>query len=531
MPMKRIYGCLILLSLSMSGGCARNPNEYPILPRDAKAETYAVESRPFVIGVDTFQAEYGTITVPENRSKKTSRLIHLPFLRIHSPSSRPIEPVFGLAGGPGSSNMYWDWTKARTLLPEHDFILVGYRGVDGSVRLDCPEVTEVVRKNDSPLSDETIEQLGHAFTSAAQRLQGSGIDLDGYTMLETIEDNESVCRALGYSRINLLGESYGTRIAYLYALKYPERIFRSGLIAVNPPGGFVWEPETIDTQLRQYAALWSRDSLMRSRCADLYGAMQTVLTAMPQRWLFFPIDADKVKIATFGLLFQRSTAAMVFDAYVAAASGDYSGLALMSLAYDYIIPSLSTWGEPASKAVSADFDSSRNYLRDMKPPGLPLGSPMSAFMWGPLQYTRWPTHALPEEFRRTRRSDVQTLLLSGSVDFSTPAVLATHKLLPYLPNGKQIIFSECGHVNDMWQINPDNIRLILTTFYRTGIADVSKNRYVPMDFTVGWGFPKIAKVALAGALCLLFALVGLAVYLVRRHRRRSTLLPRPGKSI
>jgi pimeloyl-ACP methyl ester carboxylesterase len=520
--MKRTCSYILLLVLSSNCGCRSDHAEYPISPTGAKSESYVLASRQFAIGADTFRADYGTITVPENRSKKASRLIHLPFLRVHSSSSKPAEPVFGFAGGPGASNMYWDRAKARTLLPEHDFVLVGYRGMDGSVCLDCTEVTEVVRKSDSPLSSESIEKLGHAFTSAAQRLQNSGIDLDGYTILETIEDNESVCRALGYGRINLLGESYGTRIAYLYGLKYSERIFRSGLIAVNPPGGFVWEPETIDAQLRQYAALWSRDSLMRSRCPDLYGAMQTVLTGMAQRWLFFPISADKVKIATFGLLFHRSTAAMVFDAYVAAAGGDNSGLALMSLAYDYMIPSLSTWGEPAAKAVSADFDTSRNYLHDMTPPGLPLGSPMSAFMWGPLQYTRWPTHALPEEFRRARRSDVQTLLLSGSVDFSTPAVLATNNLLPFLPNGKQIIFSECGHVKDMWQTNPDNIGLILTTFYRTGVPDVSKNRYVSMDFAVSWGFPRIAKVALGGAICLLFAVVFLGVYLVRRHRRRST---------
>jgi pimeloyl-ACP methyl ester carboxylesterase len=368
-----------------------------------------------------------------------------------------------------------------------------------------------------------MKRIGQAFTCAAQRLQKDGVDLDGYTMLETIEDNESVCDALGYSKINLLGESYGTRIAYLYGLKHPERIRRSALIAVNPPGGFVWEPETIDGQLKYYAALWSRDSLARSRCPDLYAAMQAVLAAMPQRWLFIPISADKVRIATFGLLFHRNTAAMVFDAYVAAAEGDYSGLALMSLAYDYMVPSLSTWGEPASKAASADFDSSRNYLREMMPSGLPLGSPMSAFMWGPLQYSRWPTHMLPAEFRNARRSDVQTLLLGGSLDFSTPAVNATVGMLPFLPNGKQIILSEYGHVQDMWQVDPDNIRLILTTFYQTGIPDVSGNRHIPMNFAVSWGFPKIAKIAVGGISILLFALLLLTAYLVRRRRRRSAI--------
>jgi len=45
--------------------------------------------------------------------------------------------VFRLSGGPGLSNMRLGCPSA---LAAHDVILVGYRGVDGSVRLDAPEV-------------------------------------------------------------------------------------------------------------------------------------------------------------------------------------------------------------------------------------------------------------------------------------------------------------------------------------------------------------------------------------------------------
>ena len=34
-----------------------------------------------------------------------------------------------------------------------------------------------------------------------------GIDLDGYTMLEVVEDVEAVRRALGYEKINLFSDS------------------------------------------------------------------------------------------------------------------------------------------------------------------------------------------------------------------------------------------------------------------------------------------------------------------------------------
>ncbi len=68
---------------------------------------------------------------------------------------------------------------------------------------------------------------------------------------------------------------------------------------------------------------------------------------------------------------------------------------------------------------------------------MPLGSPMSTLLWGPLSYCRWPTQELPGEFRKPHQSDVETLLLSGSVDFSTPPEFATKELLPYLKNGRQ----------------------------------------------------------------------------------------------
>jgi hypothetical protein len=41
-----------------------------------------------------------------------------------------------LTGGPGHSNV--DFQFASRYTDDRDFVLVGYRGVDGSVRLDCP---------------------------------------------------------------------------------------------------------------------------------------------------------------------------------------------------------------------------------------------------------------------------------------------------------------------------------------------------------------------------------------------------------
>jgi pimeloyl-ACP methyl ester carboxylesterase len=502
--------------LMITSGCGGNSYTYPEPSLEKRNGATVTQTGTVKVGSTEYVADFGTITVSENRNKTTSRLINLPYIRVHSSSKNPREPIFVLNGGPGGSNMKWDWGVMWYLLPEHDIVAVGYRGVDGSSVLDCPEVTEVLKGNGDLLGEESLRTIGRAWSASAKRLTAQGVDLDGYTMLDVIEDNEAVRKALGYERINFISGSYGTRVAYLYGLKYPESINRSVMISVNPPGHFVWEPEMIDKQLKHYSVLWSRDSVMSLKSKDLYADMQNVLNSMPHKWFLFSIDPGKVKVVTFALLFHRKTAAMVFDAYVAAKQGDASGIALMSLAYNYVVPSMATWGDMATKAVSADFDPTRNYLTKMNEPDMPMGSPMNELLWGPLSYGRWLMQQLPDEFRQLRNSDVETLLLSGNLDFSTPAEYATNELLPYLKNGKQVILSECGHVGDVLNVNTENTKRMLTSFYSTGVVDTSMNSNKKMDFSVSWSFPTLAKVTV-GTLVVLgtAAAVGLAL-LVRK---------------
>jgi pimeloyl-ACP methyl ester carboxylesterase len=505
--MKQTKGLFILSVLLVSyTGCNKDNCKFPVPQPDARADSYVSKSGFFKIGSDKYRADFGTITVAENRNNPASGIVHLPFIRIHSDDDTPAEPIFGLSGGPGTSNMLWDWNKARIFLTEHDFVLVGYRGVDGSVILDCPEVTSAFKGKKDMLGDAAIRTIGRAWTKSAARLSAKGIDLNGFTMAECIEDNESVRKSLKYKRINLLSESYGTRIAYLYGLKHPEALFRSVLIGVNPPGHFAWKSEEIDTQLKQYDSLWFKDPVARLKSPDLYATMRRVLHKMPRRWLFVPVNPGKVRVVTHALLFNCKTAALVFDAYVDAENGDASGLALMSLAYDHVVPGLNTWGDLASKAVSADFDASGDYCEVPDTSLLPLGSPLTRLLWCPLKLNLWPVKQLSPEFRELRYSDVETLLLSGNLDFSTPAEFATNELLPFLHRGMQVIVSDCGHVNDLWYNKMENTSLLLTSFYGTGIPDTSKNEHINMDFKVKWGFADTAK-----TVCILLAVAGISL--------------------
>jgi pimeloyl-ACP methyl ester carboxylesterase len=143
------------------------------------------------------------------------------------------------------------------LIAGHDVVVVGYRGVDGSVKLDAPEVQRAMRGVDEDLlGPASRANFRRAIRQSAARLADEGVDLGGYTIPEVVEDLEEARMALGYERANLLSESYGTRVAQVYAAAHPDRVARSAMIGVNPPGRFVWEPAIIDQQLHHYAELY-----------------------------------------------------------------------------------------------------------------------------------------------------------------------------------------------------------------------------------------------------------------------------------
>ncbi|NIM18798.1 MAG: alpha/beta fold hydrolase [Candidatus Latescibacteria bacterium] len=463
-----------------------------------------------------FLADSGTIALPENRNDPSTRMIELPIIRIRATGNAVGVPVFWFGGGPGRSNLStfgFDYFIER-----HDHVMFGYRGVDGSISLDCPEVVRVLKRAKDVLTDETIADVGDAYEACAARLEQEGVDINGYTTFDVIGDAEAVRKALGYDKINIISESYGTRLAYLYGVKYPDRVHRSVMIGANPPGRLVWDPYQADELLRHYGKLWSEDLQASAKCPDLVNAVREVNENMPRHWLFLPIYPGNVKAAAFAVLSERKTAKIVFDAYCAAARGDPSGLWLASFAARYIFPEIVNWGDNASKAVSADFDPSRDYANEMIPEDAVMGAPLGRFLWGPGGH--WPIDPIPEEYRRLRRCDVETLILSGTLDFTTPAVNAQNDLLPYLPNGRQIVMAEFGHLTDIWTLQPSTTYRILTSFLETGVPDVSTLTYEPMDFEVRWGYPRIAKLIIAGVLLSVLIVAVLIWQMLRVVRRR-----------
>lgn len=466
-----------------------------------------------------YAADCGTLVVRENRSEPDSRLIALPVIRLRALGDSPTESIFWLAGGPGDSNLHSP--NPTGLVEDHDIVMVGYRGVDGSVVLECPEMAQAVTGvGDNLLSKVSIANFGDAMTQCAQRLQTEEVDLDGYSILEVVEDMEAARTALGYERVNLLSASYGTRVAMIYAWMYPDSLNRSIMISVNPPGHFVWEPDILDAQIAYDAKLCAQDPECSARTDDLAETMRNISHNMPKRWLLIPIDPGKVRFITPFLLFHRGTAAIVFDAYISAEEGDPSGLALMSLVYNFIAPSLTTWGEWAAIG-SIDYDPTRDWITDMNPSNSILGSPTSMMIGAAAQQSGgWPVAPMPDEFRSVQPTEVETLLVGGSIDYSTPSQFATVELLPALSNGEQVILSEFGHFSDVWGFQPEATRHLVTTFYDTGVVDDSLFIYQQMDFSVGlMSFPLLAKLLVIVIILISLLMIWLVWRIIRKVSR------------
>jgi pimeloyl-ACP methyl ester carboxylesterase len=153
-----------------------------------------------------FETDFLIFAVPENRNIENSRLIQLPIIRIKSKAKTPGDPVFTLAGGPGLPNITAN--PQLWMLENHDLVMVGFRGVDGSVILDCYEVVEYLKNTPgNPLSKDYLNGFGRAYSQSYKRMTDSGIDINGYNVVEVLDDIDQARQILGYEKINLFGIS------------------------------------------------------------------------------------------------------------------------------------------------------------------------------------------------------------------------------------------------------------------------------------------------------------------------------------
>jgi len=495
------------------------------VPQGAHAGQLTMHPCTYSTEKGAYRADCGTLVVPENRADPRSRLIALPVTRILARSSHPLAPIFHLNGGPGITNM--TFPQASRLVAQHDVVMVGYRGVDGSSVLNCPEVTAALQNSADYLAKASLSAYSKAFASCAQRLERSGVDLAGYTLAEQADDIEAARVALGYQRIDLLSESAGTRLALTYQWRYPHSVDRSVMVGVNPPGNFIYSGAEIDQGIERYSALCAKQPACRARTANLAASMQHTATDMPSSWYSLPIKPGNVLVGTFLGLTEATgsplTGPMTLNSWISAAQGDPSGLWFLSAMANLVLPQSFVWGEFASIGM-ADAHPVERYYSSGADRGSIIGNPLGEFLWGAGALVHaWPANPGENQYTSVQNSSVPTLLIGGTLDFETPAQNATKELLPHLSNGHQVILSGLGHVDDFDAYEPSASTQLLTTFYGTGQVDTS--RYTPNE--VSFATPDtqaaIAKKILATMIGVaLLAVIWLVVLAIRIRRRGGT---------
>lgn len=461
-------------------------------PFPKRKELEGKEVGAYVMKPGTFHnysADFGRILIPENRNKDNSRHMHLIFIRVNALEDNTAEPVFLLNGGPGKSNIRGILTSV--FFTHNDLVIVGYRGIDTSVTLESPEVGEAMTV-ENPLSPSSRKHIRKVIRSTYDRFKRDGVDIDGYTVLEVVDDLDAVRRALGYKKINLFSAIYGTILAYLYCQRYPQYTRRSLMVgASNISHHLVQGPQEIDKVINSYGELWKKDPQASARTPDIIRTIRNVLQTLPRYWKGIRIDADKTRICTYWQLYETETAAKIFDTFVAAENGDYSGLAFLSYSYDKEMPGWNLLCDYFSKAISCGLDTKRNLAEELDPPSSIVGSPSCKLILGSSSRGAWPITPIPMAYRTLNSCKVETLIVMGNLDPSSPLDYV-REMMHCFKKGRLVILSKMGHM-DPSNLQPEAFNHLGELFYSTGKVDTSKFVYNHLNFTPEETFQSLAK--------------------------------------
>lgn len=185
-------------------------------------------------------AQCGTLSVLEDRSKPDGRRIRILVTRLPAVSAAPKpDPIVYLSGGPGGAGSFEVAFMAQHgLNAERDVYFVDQRGTHhAEPRLACPEVEQYFYDAVSlPFAADATAALATAALQACRdRLAATGVDLAAYNTTENAADIAELRVALGLARWNVYGVSYGSKLALSLLRDHPQGIRSVVLDSVSPP--------------------------------------------------------------------------------------------------------------------------------------------------------------------------------------------------------------------------------------------------------------------------------------------------------
>ena len=181
-------------------------------------------------GFPGIKARCGTLERHEDPSDPASPLLALRVAVVPALSLEPEpDPFVPIAGGPGQSSIEFYSMLSHAF--EHirrtrDIVLLDQRGTGSSAKMECD------------MGDEVVEgQLSTEETIALTRdcLAALPYNPEFFTTSVAVLDLEALRIALEYSRLNVYGISYGTRVAQHFVRQYPDSVRSVILDGVVPP--------------------------------------------------------------------------------------------------------------------------------------------------------------------------------------------------------------------------------------------------------------------------------------------------------
>lgn len=512
-PNRRIAVIVIILAAGFAGRqMMHRPAKNPDAPAVAPAATEPAPPRVWKLGslelkpCELGQPHSGLSTaawcapfdVPEDREHPQGRHIAMRLAVIRSAAQVPAnDMVVFIAGGPGQSATEGYPAIAPALgavLAHRNVLLLDQRGTGGSHPLSC--------RDDEPGKPGGAEET-HGFDAAAVRREtqrcldqlSTDADVRFYTTTDAVADLEDARHALGSPKFDMLGVSYGTRVAQQYAMRYPGSLRTLTLDGVVPNSLILGEDFAVnlDDALKAQFARCTSDDACRSRFSDPYQTLYQLRDALranphkvsfrdPQNYATVQRVLSDYALATVVRMFAYSpeTAALLPLSIDAAAHGDVGPLLGQAKLLTGDLGDTMDGGMQYSVICSEDADLLHSRPQDKE---LILGDTMiEAFR---AACSVWPHGKRPADFHEPLKSPVPALLMSGQFDPVTPPRYG-EDVLKGLPAGRHVVLKGQGHNVVARSCMPRLLDQFIDTADAKGLDAGCLDRIAPLPVFVGF---------------------------------------------
>ncbi len=232
-------------------------------------------------------AQCYSLPVPENRAAP-GRTIALHVVVLPATGSpRLQDPVVYLAGGPGqaASSVASDYMPlVRALRGNRDIVFADQRGTGRSHALLCrfygpPERPESYFNEFLPI--DKVRECRDTLARDA--------DLRQYTTAASVEDLEAIRAAMGYPRINVVGGSYGTRLALEYVRRYEKNV--RSIVLESPVTPSMHAPESFGRMAQSALDTLIEECESSTPCQRAFPALRSEAAAVFDRLRRGPVMA------------------------------------------------------------------------------------------------------------------------------------------------------------------------------------------------------------------------------------------------